>query len=71
MSSQSEPEIVDRMQSHAPPKNLSSHYSEMPDRVRENLILRRKIWPRMNVFNENWMCFLAGETGDGKSYAAL
>ncbi|WP_042663265.1 hypothetical protein [Haloferax sp. ATB1] len=71
MSSQTEPEIVDRMQSHAPPKNLSSHYSEMPDRVRENLILRRKIWPRMNVFNENWMCFLAGETGDGKSYAAL
>jgi hypothetical protein len=25
----------------------------------------------MNVYNENWMCYLAGETGDGKSYAAL
>ncbi|ELZ94997.1 hypothetical protein C440_07972 [Haloferax mucosum ATCC BAA-1512] len=71
MSSEAEPEIVDRMAAHTAPQNLSSYYPEMPDRVRENLILRRKVWPRMNVYNENWMCFLAGETGDGKSYAAL
>ncbi|RDZ39414.1 hypothetical protein C5B91_20190 [Haloferax sp. Atlit-10N] len=70
MSSQ-EPKIVDRMKSRTEPENLKSHYSEMPDPVRENLILRRKIWPRMNVYNENWMCCLVGETGDGKSYAGL
>ncbi|WP_396614094.1 hypothetical protein ACH9L7_20335 (plasmid) [Haloferax sp. S1W] len=71
MSSEAEPEIVDRMAATTAPKNLSSHLSEMPEAVRENLILRRKIWPRMNVYNENWMCCLVGETGDGKSYAAL
>ncbi|AFK19012.1 hypothetical protein E6P09_09510 [Haloferax mediterranei ATCC 33500] len=71
MSSEAEPEIIDRMAAQTAPKNLTSYYSEMPEPVRNNLILRRKVWPRMNVYNENWMCFLAGETGDGKSYAAL
>ena len=64
-------DVSDRMESHAPPENLASHMSEMPAPVVENLILRRKVWPRMNVWNENWMCFFAGGTGSGKSYATL
>jgi len=46
-------------------------WSEMPDGVRENIILRRAIWPRMNVHNNNWVAILTGETGSGKSWGAI
>lgn len=44
---------------------------QMPPAVRKNIILRRKIWPRMNVRNENWMGIMVGETGSGKSWGAI
>ncbi|SFR34205.1 zonular occludens toxin domain-containing protein [Halogeometricum limi] len=64
-------DVTERMEAQTAPKNLSSHLDQMPPEVKRNLILRRKVWPRMNVWNENWMCFMAGEAGSGKTYAAL
>ncbi|WP_224332885.1 hypothetical protein [Haloprofundus halobius] len=51
--------------------SLKEYYGAMPEPVRNNIMLRRKIWPRMNIHNENWMCCCVGETGSGKSYAAV
>jgi energy-coupling factor transporter ATP-binding protein EcfA2 len=58
------------LESPFPDPNLADYWDRMPEPVRRNLILRRKVWPRMHVRNENWMCVIVGETGSGKSYAA-
>lgn len=52
-----------------PDPNLSEYVDRMPEAVRSNIILRRKVWPRLHIRNENWMCVIVGETGSGKSYA--
>lgn len=44
---------------------------QMPAVVRDNMILRRAIWPRMNVENNNWVAIFVGETGSGKSWGAI
>jgi hypothetical protein len=52
---------------------MSSQYAvptEMPELVQENIILRRKIWPRIHEENKNWVCIFVGETGSGKSWGA-
>ena len=53
-----------------PDPQLGEYWDDMPEPVRKNLILRRKVWPRLHRRNENWMCVIVGETGSGKSYAA-
>lgn len=42
-----------------------------PPAVRDNPVLRTKVWNRMNIHNDNWMAAVVGETGSGKSYGAL
>lgn len=42
-----------------------------PEIVRENPILRTKVWGKMNVHNDNYMGAVCGDTGSGKSWAAL
>jgi hypothetical protein len=44
---------------------------EMPDGVANNIHLRKSVWPRMHVKNRNWVAVIVGETGSGKSLAAL
>jgi len=44
--------------------------SDMPELVRENIILRRKIYPRLHEENKNWVAIFVGETGSGKSWGA-
>jgi hypothetical protein len=43
----------------------------VPEVVRENPILRNEIWGKMHLHADNWMGAICGETGSGKSYAAL
>lgn len=42
-----------------------------PKAVRHNPILRVKSWNKMNIHDDNWMAAVVGETGSGKSWAAL
>lgn len=43
----------------------------MPKSVKNNLILKRKIWNPIHRKNQNWMGGIVGETGRGKSWSAL
>lgn len=43
----------------------------IPEAVRESAILRKVIYRRVHDKNQNYMGVVVGETGDGKSYAAL
>jgi hypothetical protein len=45
--------------------------SDAPDAVAKNPILDRYVWGPMHRRNDNWMGAFVGETGKGKSYAAL
>jgi hypothetical protein len=58
------------IESPYPDPNIGEYWHRMPEEVREHIILRRKVWPRMHVRNENWMLIIVGETGSGKSLAA-
>lgn len=53
----------------------ASHLEEpafkMPESVKNNQILRQKIWNRLHLKNQNWMGGIVGETGNGKSWSAL
>ncbi|RYJ13581.1 hypothetical protein ELS19_06170 [Halogeometricum borinquense] len=42
-----------------------------PASVRDNPVLRVKAWNKMNIHDDNWMAAVVGETGSGKSWAAL
>lgn len=42
-----------------------------PEPVASNPVLREMAWERMNVRNENWVAAICGDTGSGKSWAAL
>jgi len=42
-----------------------------PEAVASNPVLRRVIWERVHQKNKNFIFFLVGETGSGKSWAAL
>lgn len=42
-----------------------------PEIVRENPILKTKVWGKMHLHNDNWMAAVVGETGSGKSWASL
>lgn len=44
---------------------------KMPNVVKNNIILRREIWPRVHINHKNCMIIFVGETGGGKSYGAL
>lgn len=44
---------------------------ETPKAVKNNQILKRKIWNPIHRKNQNWMGGIVGETGRGKSWAAL
>lgn len=44
---------------------------DMPKPVRENPVLRQFVWNRMHLHHDNYMGAFCGETGSGKSYAAL
>ncbi|WP_435360408.1 hypothetical protein [Haloarchaeobius sp. DFWS5] len=44
--------------------------TQMPELVERNIILRRKIWPRLHQANKNWVAIFVGETGSGKSWGA-
>lgn len=56
--------------SQQPPRISPETGDPMPEEVRENIILRRAVWPRMHVHNKNWVAIFVGETGDGKSWGA-
>jgi len=43
----------------------------MPPAVAQNVHFREEIWPRMHWQDQNWVMLLIGETGSGKSWAAL
>ncbi|MBP1987234.1 zonular occludens toxin (zot) [Halolamina salifodinae] len=43
----------------------------IPEPVRHSPILRKVIWRRVHEWNQNFMGTFVGETGKGKSYAAL
>lgn len=42
-----------------------------PELVRDNPILRQKIWGKMHLHDDNWMAAMVGETGSGKSLGAI
>lgn len=42
-----------------------------PEIVRDNPVLRTKVWGKMHLHDDNWMGATVGETGSGKSWAAL
>lgn len=42
-----------------------------PPIVRDNPVLRQKIWGKMNLHDDNWMGAVVGETGSGKSWASI
>lgn len=44
---------------------------DMPPAVRENPVLRHFVWAPMHRHKNNYMAAFCGETGSGKSYAAL
>jgi len=44
---------------------------QIPEPVRESAILRKVIYRRVHEWNQNFMGTFVGETGKGKSYAAL
>lgn len=44
---------------------------DMPERVQENPVLRHFVWGPMHRHKDNYMAAFCGETGSGKSYAAL
>jgi hypothetical protein len=48
-----------------------SEDADPPASVAQNPILYDQIWSRMHEENDNWMGAVVGETGSGKSYAAL
>ena len=70
MSSVPHREITE-LEDHTKPDYIGRYLDQMPEPVRDNIILRRKIWPRMHVKNENWMGIMCGEVGSGKSWAAV
>ncbi|WP_121744898.1 zonular occludens toxin domain-containing protein [Natronorubrum halophilum] len=43
----------------------------VPPLVRDNPILRHKVWNKMHRHNDNWMAAVVGETGSGKSWASI
>ena len=43
----------------------------IPEPVRNSAILRKVIYRRVHEWNQNFMGVIVGETGKGKSYAAL
>jgi hypothetical protein len=42
-----------------------------PEAVADNPVLRRKVWGKMHLHDDNWMAAVVGETGSGKSWTAL
>jgi hypothetical protein len=58
---QSDPELTANVADDADP----------PRAVAQNPILYDQIWSRMHEENDNWMGAVVGETGSGKSWAAL
>lgn len=42
-----------------------------PELVRDNPILRQKVWGKMHLHDDNWMAAMVGETGSGKSLGAI
>lgn len=50
---------------------MSTKKANPPKIVRNNPVLRTKAWNKMNVHNDNWMASVVGETGSGKSWAAI
>lgn len=44
---------------------------EVPEEIKNNPILQHKVWGKMNRQNDNWMGAVVGETGSGKSWAAI
>lgn len=44
---------------------------DVPDEVLGNPVLKQEVWNAMHERNDNWMGAFCGETGSGKSYAAL
>jgi hypothetical protein len=45
--------------------------ADVPAAVADNPVLREMIWSRMHNEDDNWMGAVVGETGSGKSWAAL
>lgn len=45
--------------------------TEPPERIASNPVLRKCVWNRMHRNDQNWMAAFCGETGSGKSMAAL
>jgi len=44
---------------------------EMPEQVKNNLLIRKKIWNRVHKQNKNFVGAFTGDVGDGKSYGAI
>ena len=42
-----------------------------PQIVRENPVLRQKVWGKMHLHDDNWMGAVVGPTGSGKSWGAI
>ncbi|MFD1515708.1 hypothetical protein [Halomarina rubra] len=50
---------------------MASAQANVPETVEKNVVLKHCAWNRMHRHNQNWMAAFCGETGSGKSMAAL